>query len=149
MAILAVEVSKMNLKMKWRRFMKKLIARLQKDISKLQDVVHKEGNDLLEKIKHLDLKKNIDFTKKELMHLLSVKLKKMEPSYNNFISELRKSAKKAGIELEKLEKNIKAKAKKAKSTFPKMNKKTKSKAKTASKGTARKKTRKTSTTSVN
>lgn len=88
--------------------MNKLISRIQKDIMKLQKVVHKEGNDLLEKIKELDLKTNIDQKKKELFKVLSAKLKKMEPSYNAFIDEVRKNAKKAGVELEKIEKTIKA-----------------------------------------
>lgn len=115
--------------------MKTLISRIQKDITKLQKAVHKEGNELLEKIKELDLKSNLDQTKKDLMKVLTAKLKKLEPSYNTFVREIRKNAKKAGIELEKLEKTIKAKV---------STKTNKTKAKTG----AKKKGRKPSTASV-
>lgn len=120
--------------------MKKLIARIQKDISKLQDAVHKEGNDLIEKIKKLDLKSNLDQTKDDLMKLVSAKLKKIEPTYHNFVDEVRKNAKKAGIEIEKFEKNIKAKAKGAKKNLKSLQKKTSPKAKVAKKRGPKKKT---------
>ncbi len=94
--------------------MKKLIARIQKDISKLQSTVQKEGNDLLKKIKKLDLKSNLEHTQQELRQVLSDKLKKMEPSYNHFVDELRKNAKKAGIDVDKIEKGLKKTANEAK-----------------------------------
>ena len=94
--------------------MKKLIARIQRDISKLQKTVHKEGNDLLNKIKKLDLKSNLESTRDELRKVLSAKLKKMEPTYHNFIEELRKNAKRAGIDVTKVEKNLKKKVTQAK-----------------------------------
>ncbi len=98
--------------------MKKLIARIQNDIGKLQDSVQKEGNDLLEKIKSLDLKTNLEQTKAELTKVLAAKLKKMEPTYHNFVEELRKNAKKAGIDVDKLEKGFKKKTKSLKKKTP-------------------------------
>lgn len=94
--------------------MKKLVARIQKDISKLQKTVHKEGNDLLNKIKKIDLKSNLETTRDELKKVLTAKLKKLEPTYNNFIEELRNNAKKAGIDVSKVEKNLKKKVTQAK-----------------------------------
>ncbi len=128
--------------------MKKLITKIQKDISKFQDTIHKEGNDFLAKIKKIDFKSNIDETKKELIKVLTAKLEKMEPTYNNFLNEVRKNAKKAGIDIDKLEKNIKTKAKKVQDKFPSMKKKTKAKAKTANKSTGVKKGRKKASDSV-
>lgn len=122
--------------------MKKLIARLQKDISKLQTVVNKEGNDLLKKIKAMDLKKNVDVTKKELLEVISSKFKKFEPTYNTLMDEIRKNAKKAGIELEKIEKNLKIKADKAKKDFSVFTKKKNTKTKAKSKSPVKKKARK-------
>ncbi len=90
--------------------MKKLIARIQSDISKLQDSVQKEGNDLLDKIKKIDLKSNIEQTKTELKKVLTAKLKKIECNYHTFVEELRKNVKKAGIDIDKIEKGIKKKA---------------------------------------
>ena len=86
--------------------MKTLIARLQKDISKLQATIHKEGNDLLTRVKKVDLKKDLEKTQKELKKVINAKLKKIEPTYNSFMTELFKNAKKAGIDLGKLEKGL-------------------------------------------
>ena len=117
--------------------MKKLIARIQSDISKLQDSVQKEGNDLLDKIKKIDLKSNIEQTKTELKKVLTAKLKKIEPTYHTFVEELRKNVKKAGIDIDKIEKGIKKKA-------SAMKKKGSAKGKLA-KGKTRRKTKKTLT----
>ncbi len=104
----------MGEELKMESFMKKLVARIQRDISKLQKTVHKEGNDLLNKIKKLDFKSNLESTRDELKKVLSAKLKKMEPTYHNFIEELRNNAKKAGIDVSKVEKNLKKKVTQAK-----------------------------------
>ena len=120
--------------------MKKLIARLQKDISKLQKTVHKEGNDLLKKIKQLDLSNNVGFTKKELLHAIGTRIKKFEPTYNTLVAEIKKNAKKAGIELDKIEKNLKSKAKKAKKEFSAFTKKKGMKSKSGNKSGSKKRT---------
>ena len=121
--------------------MKNLIARLQRDISKLQETVHKEGNDLLKKIKQMDLK-NVNATKKELLQAITTKFKKFEPTYNILVKEIKKNAKKAGIELEKIEKNLKSKANKAKKDFSAMTKQKNMKRKSSTKSGAKKRTRK-------
>lgn len=130
--------------------MKKLLAKIQKDISKLQKVVNKEGNDLLDKIKKLDLKTNIENTREELMKVLSGKIKKLEPTYKTFIEEIRKNAKKAGLELEKFEKTLKEKAKGAKKNFGSLKKKKTGKRSTGtgSKTGNKKRTRKTGVETV-
>lgn len=118
--------------------MKRLISKIQKDISHLQDVVHKEGNDLLEKIKHIDLKSNMEHTKVEIMKVLNAKMKNLEPTCHSILEEVRKNAKKAGIDIDKLEHTLKAKAgmvktkiKSRKKTVKKKTKKTGTKAKPA------------------
>ena len=126
--------------------MNHLISRLQKDLVKLQTTIQKEGNDLLEKIKKLDLKDNISGKKKELEKVIDTKLGRIEPVYNKVMVEIRKNAKKAGIDLVKLEKEIKKQAKaagkkiKSKKTTKKAKKKTAAGKKTAT--TAKKKTAK-------
>ena len=90
--------------------MKKVIARFQKDIGKLQETLQKESNDLIDKVKHLELIDSIDGKKRELEKIFQKKLKKLEPAYLQFVGELRKNAKKAGIDIDKLEKEIKGKA---------------------------------------
>lgn len=113
--------------------MKSIISKIQKDISHFQAVVEKEGNDFIKRIKKLDLKTNIDQSKKELIKILNTKLKTLEPTYNSFVDEVYKNAKKAGIDLTKIEKQLKTKAKKVKKQIPKV--------KTAVKKTTKKKTK--------
>ena len=90
--------------------MRKIISRFQKDLGKLQATLQKESNDLLEKVKHLELIDSLDVKKRELEKLFQKKLKKLEPAYLQFVGELRKNAKKAGIDIDKIEKDIKGKA---------------------------------------
>lgn len=90
--------------------MNQLISRLQKDIEKLQKTIQKESNELLEKVRKVDLKDNFDHKKRDIEKALTLKLKKLEPAYHNFMDELRKNAKKAGIDIDKIEKEIMEKA---------------------------------------
>ncbi len=87
--------------------MKSLISRLQGDLNQLQKTLQKEGNDLIKKVKGASLSKNIEVGRKEVEKLIGTKLKKLEPLYENFLEEIRKNAKKAGIDITKIEKEIK------------------------------------------
>lgn len=86
--------------------MNRLVAKLQKDIEKLQQTIQKESNELLEKVRSIDLKENFEHKKKEVEKTLAQKLKKLEPAYHQFMNELKKNASKAGIDLDKIEKEI-------------------------------------------
>ncbi|MBP6218018.1 MAG: hypothetical protein KA436_05485 [Oligoflexales bacterium] len=94
--------------------MKNLLTRLQKDLDKFQNVLQKEGADLFNKVnkkmKQIDFRDNIDSARKELGKILQTKLEKIEPSYHRFVEELHKNAEKAGINLVKIETEIKKRA---------------------------------------
>jgi SPX domain protein involved in polyphosphate accumulation len=94
--------------------MKDFIAKLQKDLNKLQKTIQQEGNDLVASIKKATTKKNIEAQAKELEHIIVEKLKTFEPAMENLYKEVRKNAEKAGIDLTKLEKEIKKKTAAAK-----------------------------------
>jgi len=91
--------------------------RFEKELTKLQKVLQKEGNLLLKRIKKADLTSNLDKKRKELEDLVEKKLKGFEPAYHKFITELQKQAKNAGLDLVKLEKQLKKGAKAAKKTL--------------------------------
>ena len=97
--------------------MKSWVARLQKDIHRLQNNIQKEGYELLEKIRGLDLKENLETKKKELEKFVEMKLRKFEPAYSKLLKELQKNAKKAGLDLSILEGGLLSKAAKAKKTI--------------------------------
>lgn len=137
--------------------MNKLINKLQKDLNKIQATIQKEGNDLLKKIKKLNIKDNLDATRREIESVIETRLAKLEPAYEKFMEEVRKNAKKTGIDFDKIEakilstttkagKKIKKTTKKPKATknsAPKASKAEKNATKKAS-STAKKTTRKPS-----
>ena len=90
--------------------MNHLVAKLQKDVEKLQQTILRESNELLERVRNADLKAdlrdNIDLKRKEIEKTISNKLKRLEPAYRQFMDELRKNARKAGIDIDKIEKEI-------------------------------------------
>lgn len=99
--------------------MKRMISKLQKEIQNIQDTLLKEGNEFLEKLKILELKGNVEAKKNEIEKIFFKKIKKVEPAYHKFINELKHNAKKAGIDIDKLEKELKFKADSAKKTLQK------------------------------
>lgn len=133
--------------------MNSFITRLQKDLNKFQATIQKEGNDLLDKLKNLDLKDNLEARRKDLEKVIDAKLGKLEPVYNKLMDEIRKNAKKAGIDLTKLEKQIKksavAASKTLKTATGKVTKKAgKKTTKKKSKSTAKKATKRKASQSV-
>ena len=86
--------------------MKSLINRLQKDVAKLQDTFQKESADFIDRISRVELKDNLEQKKKELEKVISSKIKSLEPVYDSFLEELRKNAEKAGIDVDRIEKEI-------------------------------------------
>ncbi len=130
--------------------MKNLISRLQGDLNQLQKSLQKEGNDLIKRVKGASLTKNIEVGRKEVEKLIINKLKKLEPLYENFVEEIRKNAKKAGIDIQKIEKEIRKTATVAKKKLhiPAAKKKAKktTKAVKATTKTVRKKTTKVQAT---
>lgn len=118
--------------------MRNLFNKLQKDLTKLQTTLQKEGNDLLTRIKKLDVLDNIDTRRKEIESVIVGKLSKLEPAYFNFLDEVQKNAEKAGINLKKFESEFLKRTESARKTVSAVRK---SKSKTASrKKTATKKT---------
>jgi hypothetical protein len=127
--------------------MKKLIGRIQKDLNNFQTTLQKESTDFIDKVKNVDLKSNLDSARKEIGKLLSTKLKKIEPSYSNCVKELHKNAKKAGIDLGRIETEIKKRADVAQTKIKSTTRKTKDTLMNKGK-TATTKAKKTTTTAA-
>ncbi|MBC61288.1 MAG: hypothetical protein CMP11_02430 [Zetaproteobacteria bacterium] len=87
--------------------MKRFFENLQDDIIKLQTFLQQEGKGLLKKINEIELKENLDNKKEELQKYVKQKMKIIEPSFKNYTEQIYKKAKKAGIDLNKLEKRLK------------------------------------------
>ncbi len=91
--------------------MKNLVNRVQQELSKLQSTLQKEGQDLLKRFKNLDLVDNFESKKKEIETVIEKNLKKIEPAYKKLLTQVSANAKRAGIDLEKIEKELRKKAK--------------------------------------
>jgi len=89
--------------------MKDFIAKLQKDLNNLQKTLKKEGDDLVTIVKKTATKENLVTKGKELEKLVNLKLKEFEPQINRFMTDVRKNAKKAGIDIDVLEKQLRSK----------------------------------------
>jgi len=119
--------------------MKDFVARLQKDLGRLQKTLEQEGNDLVKKVKTAATSKKIVARGKHLEKLVEQKLRKLEPTMDKVLANIRKEAKKAGVDLDALTKNAKSRFHKAKV------KATKAKARVLSKPRKATKPRKTTT----
>lgn len=86
--------------------MMEFVNRLQKEFKSLQKVIEKEGDDLVKKVKAATNSKNVAATRKQVEALVEEKLKKFEPAIKSLITEVKKNAKKAGIDLTDLEHKI-------------------------------------------
>jgi predicted nucleic acid-binding Zn-ribbon protein len=89
--------------------MKDFIAKLQKDLNNLQKTLKKEGDDLVTIVKKTATKENLVTKGKELEKLVNMKLKEFEPQINRFMTDVRKNAKKAGIDIDVLEQQLRSK----------------------------------------
>ncbi len=89
--------------------MKDFVNKLQKDLTHLQKTLKQEGDDLVKKLRTATEKKNLKATGKQIEKLVEQRLKKFEPQVKRVVNDLRKSAKKAGINVDALEKNVREK----------------------------------------
>jgi len=120
--------------------MNKVIADLQKEFANLQKNFKKRGDELVKRVKSQATKENLMARGKEIEKLVEKELKRVEPAVNKFLVELRKNAKKAGIDLDKIEKNVRTRIKQASKKARAAGKKA-----TARKATTKAATRKAST----
>ena len=88
--------------------MKDFVNRLQKDLSQLQKTVEKESNDLMKKAKEFANKDNLIKKGVEIEHFVEKEFKKIEPSLNKVLSEVRKNARKVGFDVDTIEKKLRS-----------------------------------------
>lgn len=93
--------------------MKDFVSRLQKDLAQLQKTIQQESDDLLKKVKTAATKDNIIAKGKEIEKLMETKLKRFEPQLNKFMEDVRKNAKKAGIDIDTIGQQVRSKIKTA------------------------------------
>jgi Cu/Ag efflux pump CusA len=99
--------------------MKDFLNRLQKDISRLQETIEKESNDLLAKARkaanEITRNNNVAAKTREIEKLVEQKMKKFEPALYKFLEDLSKNAAKYGLDVSDVEKRVKTGYNKAKS----------------------------------
>lgn len=93
--------------------MKDFIKKLQKDLKSLENAVKKDSDELLKKVKSYATKENITAAGVEIEKVLEKKLKEFEPTINKVVSEIRKNAAKAGINVDTVETTVRSTVKKA------------------------------------
>jgi len=117
--------------------MKDFLDKLQKDLTKLQKTIQKEGDDLLKLAKRAGSKENLQARRTELETKVAEKVRQFEPTVQRFIKEVSANVKKAGIDVSQLEAKLSSAAKAAGDRFG-TGKKSRGKASTARKTTAKK-----------
>ena len=95
--------------------MNDLIKKIQKDLTKLQTTVEKEGEQLLKKANKLAKKKHIPMNVDDAADLLERQITKIEPAIEKFYKQLKEHADKYGIDLSGIESKILDKTEIAKS----------------------------------
>ena len=93
--------------------MNKVIADLQKEFTKIQDTLKTHGDQIIKRVKEQATKEKLMARGKEIEKLVEKELKRVEPAVNKFLTEVRKNAKKAGIDLDMIEKTLRDKINKA------------------------------------
>ena len=92
--------------------MSDILHRVQTDLSKLQKTIEKEGEVLLDKIKTAANKaasnKNVVEKRKEIGLLVEAQYKKFEPTLDRIYKDLKGTAEKYGVDVEKIENGVKA-----------------------------------------
>ena len=103
--------------------MKDFVGKLQKELAHLQKTLKQEGDDLVKKLRTVTNKKSLKATGKQIEKMVEMRLKKFEPQVSKVVSDLRKSAKKAGLNVDAIEKlGVKTKRKAAGKTTVKSRK---------------------------
>ena len=97
--------------------MNEILTKVQVDLNKLQKTLEREGEVLIGKIKEAANKaatnKNVVAKKKEFEKLVDTQIKKLEPAFDKFYKELKVTANKYGVNLEKFEEQVKTTTEKA------------------------------------
>ncbi len=95
--------------------MNELLNKVQKDLSKLQKTIEAEGEILLGKIMSAANKatsnKNVVAKRKELEKLVESQINKFEPAFEKFYKEVKTTAGKYGVNIDKIESKVRATAK--------------------------------------
>jgi hypothetical protein len=93
--------------------MKDFVKKLQKDLKGLQDAIKKDSDELLNRVKNYTNKENLTAAGVEIEKLVQQRIKKLEPTINKVVGEIRKNADKAGINLDEIESKVKSNVSKA------------------------------------
>ena len=97
--------------------MNEILNKVHVDLNKLQKTLEREGEVLISKIKDAANKaasnKNVVAGKKEFEKLVDTQIKKLEPAFNKLYKELKVTAGKYGVNLDKLQQDIKTTTEKA------------------------------------
>ncbi|MES2746146.1 MAG: hypothetical protein V4655_12005 [Bdellovibrionota bacterium] len=100
--------------------MNEIFAKVQKDLSKLQQTIEKEGEVLLGKLmtaaNKASTNKNVVKKRKELEKMVETQLQKLEPAFEKFYTEVKSTAGKYGVDIEKIEKKVRARTGKVKTS---------------------------------
>lgn len=88
--------------------MKDFIGKLQKDLNNLQKTLKTEGDDLVKKLRTMTDKKKLTATGKQIEKMVEQRLKKFQPQVDRVLTDIRKNAKKAGINVDELEKTVRS-----------------------------------------
>lgn len=124
--------------------MNEILNKVQTDLGKLQKTLEREGEILLGKLKEAANKaaanKSVQAKRKEIEKLVEAQIKRFEPALDKFYSELKTTASKYGVDMEKVETKVRSAKEKAASTFGNKKKSKSSSSKSAVGGT--KKTKK-------
>ncbi|MCX6124686.1 MAG: hypothetical protein NTV34_08050 [Proteobacteria bacterium] len=97
--------------------MKEFVVRLQKDLKSLQDSLKIDSDQLMDRIKKFVNKKNLAAAAADVERLLELRIKKLEPTLNKVLGQIRRNAAKAGINVEDLEAKIRSNVFRAASTL--------------------------------
>ncbi len=93
--------------------MNEILAKVQKDLSKLQKTIEKEGEILLGKLMSAANKatsnKNVVQKRKEIEKLVESQIEKLEPAFEKFYTEVKTTAGRYGVDIEKIEKKVRTK----------------------------------------
>jgi hypothetical protein len=97
--------------------MKEILTKVQVDLDNLQKTLKREGEVLISKITDAANKaasnKSVVAKKQKFEKLVDSQIKKIEPAFDKFYSELKVTAGRYGVNLDKLEKRVKSTTEKA------------------------------------
>ncbi len=92
--------------------MNEILSKVQKDLSKLQKTIEREGEVLIGKIvtaaNKATTNKSVVQKRKELETLFEKQIERFEPAFEKFYTELKSTAGKYGVNLDKIEKKVRA-----------------------------------------